>query len=56
MEGQGDLVSRLMMGILRLTIGVLRVLLSPPDPPSRDHGGQRRFFKIFTSARDASLA
>ena len=38
LEGQGDLVSRLIMGIIRVTIWVIGVinllyLLSPPDPP-----------------------
>ena len=38
LEGQGDLVSRLTMGIIGVTIwvlGLLTYLLSPPDPPSR---------------------
>ena len=37
MEGQGDLVSRLIIEIIRITIwvrGVIIYLLSPPDPPS----------------------
>ena len=39
LEGQGDLVSGLIMGITRVTIWVIGVhltyLVSPPDPPSR---------------------
>ena len=41
LEGQGDLVSRLILGIhwvticLFLLLGLLVYLLSPPDPPSR---------------------
>ena len=38
LEGQGDLVNRLVMWIIRVTIwvmGLLTYLLSPPDPPSR---------------------
>ena len=37
MEGQGDLVSRLIMGITRVILWFLGVisLLSPPDPASR---------------------
>ena len=38
MEGQGDLISRLIIGITRVTIRIigffLTYLLSPPDPPS----------------------
>ena len=34
-EGQGDLVSRLIMGILHITIGVINVLTKSPCPPSR---------------------
>ena len=37
LEGQGDLVSRLILGIHGLTIwviGILTYLLSLPDPPS----------------------
>ena len=37
LEVQGHLVSRFIMGIIRLTIwviGVLTYLPSPPDPPS----------------------
>ena len=37
-EGQGDLVSRLIVGIVRVTIWVAEVIdlltKSPPDPPS----------------------
>ena len=38
LEGQGDLVSRLIMGIMRVTIwvtGVINILTKSPDPPSR---------------------
>ena len=41
LAGQGDLVSRLIIGITRVTIwfigvsNLLTKLLSPPDPPSR---------------------
>ena len=41
MEGQGDLVSRLIAEITRFTIwvmGLLTYLLSPPDAPSRGYG------------------
>ena len=37
LEGQGDIRSRLTVGIIRVTIwviGVLTYLLSSPDPPS----------------------
>ena len=40
MEGQGDL-TRLIMGITRVTIWVIRIinlLAKPPDPPSRVRG------------------
>ena len=39
LEGQGDLVSRFIMGIIGVTLwvmGFLTFLLSPPDPPSKD--------------------
>ena len=39
LEGQGDLVSRLIRGITRVimwVLGLLTYLLSPPDPPSID--------------------
>ena len=39
-EGQGDLVSRLIMGVRRVVIwiiGVLTYLPSPPDPPRKGY-------------------
>ena len=33
-EGQGDLVSRLRIGIIRVTIYVIGAIKSPPEPPS----------------------
>ena len=41
LEGQGDLASRSIMGIIRVTIwviGLLTYLLSPRDSPSRSIG------------------
>ena len=38
LDGQGDLVSRFIVGITQVTICVIGAtthLLSPPDPPSR---------------------
>ena len=32
LEGQGDLVARL-MGIIKVTMGLLASFLGPPDPP-----------------------
>ena len=49
MEGQGDLVSRLIMGIPRVLgllyglYGLLTYLLSPPDPPSKQRVSGSRF-------------
>ena len=41
MEGQGDLVTRLIMGIIGVTIWVIGVInlltKSPPDPPSSNY-------------------
>ena len=34
LEGHGDLVSRLIMGIIGLMIWLIGVILSPHDPPS----------------------
>ena len=37
-QGLGDLVSRLIMGIIRITIwviGVINLLIKSPDPPSK---------------------
>ena len=35
LEGQGDLVCRLILGIIRVTMWVINILTQSPDPPSR---------------------
>ena len=42
LEGRGDLISRIIMGIIGVTIWVIAYLVSPPDPPSE----WWRLFKI----------
>ena len=45
LEGQGDLLGRLIMGVIGVTIwvvGVINLLTSPPDPPSKS----RKIFSI----------
>ena len=46
LEGHGDLVSRLIMGIIRMIIwlieGLLTYLLGPRDPPSKTPKGCHR--------------
>ena len=49
LEGQGDLLGGLIMGVIRVAIwilGLVTYLLSPPDPPSRV-SGSRGHSKIF---------
>ena len=48
-EGPGDLVSRLIMGIIRATIwvmGIMKLLTKSPDPPSRLWGFYLRLRKL----------